>query len=87
MDRDELRNGLQEILKEILTDPSQAPESLSEGMSLREDLGMDSLQVVEALFEIEERFGAKIEDEEARQLATVKEVLDMIEVKLAAGTE
>ena len=46
---------------------------------LIDDLGADSLSVVELHMEIEERLGIKIPDEEVAKLATVEDVLKAIE--------
>nr|QCI07926.1 Acyl carrier protein [Pleonosporium borreri] len=44
-----------------------------------EDLGADSLDIVELLMSIEEEFSIDIPDEEATTLLTVKDTLDYIE--------
>ncbi|MCR5344134.1 MULTISPECIES: acyl carrier protein [unclassified Butyrivibrio] len=46
---------------------------------LIDDLGADSLSVVELHMEIEERLGIKIPDEEVAKLSTVEDVLKAIE--------
>ena len=46
---------------------------------LIDDLGADSLSVVELHMEIEERLGIKIPDEEVANLTTVEDVLKAIE--------
>ena len=46
---------------------------------LIDDLGADSLSVVELHMEIEERLGIKIPDEEVAKIATVEDVLKAIE--------
>jgi acyl carrier protein len=48
------------------------------------DLDVDSLGVVELLMAIEDNFGVKIPDEEAEQLTTVGEAIDLVEKKLNA---
>ena len=53
--------------------------------SFREDLGADSLDLVELIMEFEEQFGATISDEEAQQLKTVGQVVDYVEKRMAAG--
>ena len=83
MDREEIRKGLQEIF-EIVTDGNGERKQVIEKALLRDDLGLDSLQVVEMLFEVEERFGTRIEDEEARSFVAVADVIDAIQAKLAA---
>ena len=83
MDREEIRKGLQAIF-EIVTEANGEQKPVDETVLLRDELGLDSLQVVEMLFEIEERFGARIEDEEAISLVTAADVINTIQSKLAA---
>lgn len=44
-----------------------------------DDLGADSLDVVELVMALEEKFEIEIPDEEAEKIATVKDVVDYIE--------
>ncbi len=43
------------------------------------DLGADSLDVVELVMALEEKFEIEIPDEEAEKISTVKDVVDYIE--------
>ncbi len=47
------------------------------------ELGIDSLDTIEALFEIEEEFGISIPDDAARSLNTFREVVAGVEKLLA----
>ena len=47
----------------------------------QEDLGADSLDIVELLMEIEEAFGVSIPDEESEKLKTVGDALKYIKEK------
>ena len=47
-----------------------------------EDPSADSLDIVEMLMEIEQRFGFTVSDEEAMTLKTIKDVADFIEKKI-----
>jgi len=85
MDREEIRAGLAEILKVVSEDKPIDLASVGDDTMLRDGLGLDSLQVTEMLFEIEERLGAKIEDEEAMQLRTVGDLIALIERKRQSG--
>jgi acyl carrier protein len=42
------------------------------------DLGADSLDTVEIIMALEDRFGLEIEDDEAEKLTTVQSVIDYI---------
>lgn len=47
-----------------------------------EDCGADSLDVVEMLMTVEDNFGVSISDEEAVNLKTVKDIVDLLEKKV-----
>jgi len=47
--------------------------------SFVDDLGADSLDVVELVMALEEEFGLEISDEDAEKLATVKEAIAYIQ--------
>mgnify|MGYP003327369405 CR=1 FL=1 len=44
-------------------------------------LGLDSLDLVESLLEIEDKLGIQFESNEMMELKTIKQVLDLIEKK------
>ncbi|HUO83715.1 MAG TPA: acyl carrier protein [Thermoanaerobaculia bacterium] len=52
-----------------------------------EQVGIDSLDALNILFEIEETFGITIPDEEARQLRTVGQIVNAVRQHLAAVPE
>jgi len=49
--------------------------------SFLEDLGADSLDVVELIMEMEEKFGIQIPDEDAEKIKTVQDAIDYIKKK------
>ena len=59
------------------------PEELRMEASFREDLGADSLDLVELIMAFEEGFGGSISDEDAQQIATVGDAVKYLEEKLA----
>lgn len=50
--------------------------------SFKDDLGADSLEVMEMVMDLEDKFDITIEDEDAEKLATVGDVVAYIETKL-----
>lgn len=51
--------------------------------SFREDLGADSLDVVELVMELEDEFDMEISDEDAEKIATVGNAISYIESKVS----
>jgi len=84
MDRKEIWKELEKILA-IVDDELLERVHVREETAIREGLGLDSLQITEVLFEIEERLGVKIADEEARELRTAGDLVTLVETKLAQG--
>jgi acyl carrier protein len=75
-----------EQMKKVIVDLlGVEADKVTRDASFREDLGADSLDLVELIMEFEEQFGATISDEEAQQLKTVGQVVDYVEKRMAAG--
>ena len=67
-------------LKEILVDVLGIKvEDIKAESKFMEDLGADSLDLVELIMALEDKFGIEISDEEAEKIITVKDALDYIE--------
>lgn len=59
----------------------EADEVTSEA-SFTEDLGADSLDIVELVMAFEEEFGIEIPDEDAEKITTVQQAIDYIATHL-----
>ena len=71
------------ILKEILVQEfKRSPEQLQAQTTLA-DLGIDSLDLVDLIFKIEDRFGLKIKDDVPRSLTTLADVASYVDQLLA----
>ncbi|MDY3702125.1 MAG: acyl carrier protein [Limosilactobacillus coleohominis] len=51
---------------------------ITDDLNLKTDLDADSIDFVEFVLEVEDTFGAEIEDSEAEKLNTIGEVVDYI---------
>jgi len=51
--------------------------------TLKDDLGIDSLDAVELIMELEDEFGIKIEDDEAQAFVTVGNIVALLESRSA----
>ena len=65
-------------LKEILSEQLGVDEENITTQTTIDDLGADSLDLVEAVMNIEEAFGVNIDDNEIENLKTVGDFLDYI---------
>lgn len=69
-----------ERVKKIIVDRLNVDESkVTPEASFKEDLGADSLDVVELVMELEDEFDMEISDEDAEKISTVGEVVAYIE--------
>jgi acyl carrier protein len=59
-------------------------EDIREDSRFKEDLEADSLDLVELLLEMERVYGFKVSDEEAAEIETVGDAVDLILRKVAA---
>lgn len=54
-------------------------------MSIRDDLGLHSVDLLQLVFEVEQKWNIEIEDTEFKTLNTVADVVQMIHNKVAAA--
>ena len=59
------------------------PEKVTETAHFVDDLGADSLDIVELVMAFEEKFGVEIPDEDSQQLVTVGKAAEYLQKKLA----
>lgn len=59
------------------------PEKVTDTAHFVDDLGADSLDIVELVMAFEEKFSIEIPDEDSQQLTTVGKAVEYLEKKLA----
>ncbi len=71
-------------VKEIIVDQLGVDEEdVTSDASFIDDLGADSLDIVELIMAFEEEFDIEIPDEDAEKITTVGEAVEYIESKLS----
>ena len=69
----------EKIVEKICTQFGLDPEAVNENTSFVDDLGADSLDVVELTIEMEEEFGmAEVPEEELKKLRTVGDLVEYV---------
>jgi acyl carrier protein len=74
-----------QIIQSLATYLKRAPSSITESHHLRDDLGLDSVAVIELLFEIEDRFKIQIPDQDLPGLSTVGSVAAYVQQRLSSA--
>ncbi|MEK6730854.1 MAG: acyl carrier protein [Pseudomonadota bacterium] len=73
-------SSTEERVKRIIVDQlGVKEEDVKSSSKFIEDLGADSLDIVELVMALEEEFGTEIPDEEAEKITTVDETVKYIE--------
>lgn len=72
-------NKIREIIAEQL---GLDVEEVTDEKSLTEDLGADSLDMVDLIMAFEDEFGVKVEDSDLSKINTVKDVIDLVNSRL-----
>jgi acyl carrier protein len=75
MERDKVLDEIRAIIVEQL---GVEPTEVREEATFQEDLNADSLDLVELIMEMEDRFKLKISDEDAEGIATVGDAVDYV---------
>jgi len=79
MDANEIKAKVKEIICEQL---SVDPEDVVPEASFVDDLGADSLDLVEMIMAMEEAFDLSIADEDAEKIKTVADAWNYVEAKI-----
>ncbi len=80
MDRSQVQAKMRDLLVEEL---GLDAAKITDAATFEEDLEVDSLGVVELLMALEDEFGVRIPDEEAEEITSVGEAVDLVLAKLS----
>lgn len=77
---------IEEKVMEVLADRASMDVKLVTLQSrLVDDLGLDSLDAVEIVFQFEENYGIDIPDDQIREFKTAQDIVTYLSLRLAAG--
>ena len=79
MDRTAIRKGLLAQLREDKVDVSHG---LDDHARLSDGLGLDSIEVVSLIVNIQDRFGIEFQNAELDKIVTVGDLVDLLQLKL-----
>jgi acyl carrier protein len=82
MDRNEI---FEKVKKAVIEQLDVREEKITEDSTFVQDLGADSLEVVEIVMALEEAFGIEIPDEEVDKIQTVGDAVNFIADKMAVA--
>ena len=81
MERSVALEALREVAVEVL---SVDPDQVVEDARFKEDLDADSLDLVELVMGLEERFDISVPEEDLENVTTVGQAVDLVMAKVAA---
>ncbi|HZO88834.1 MAG TPA: acyl carrier protein [Chthonomonadaceae bacterium] len=74
-------NTFERVKKVLVEQLDVSEDEVTPQASIVDDLGADSLDVVEIVMALEEEFDVEVPDEDAEQLTTVQKIVDYIDEK------
>ena len=83
-DRDSIRKTLVELME---ADTGNTYAYLTDGQNLRTDLGLDSVDVVSIVSQVERKFRIRMTQDGLAKLVTLGDVLDLLELKLREAAD
>ena len=81
MTRDEILAKVQDIMVDMFEIDRG---DVTMDAHLMDDLDLDSIDAIDMVVKLQEMTGERVPEEQLRQIRTVKDVVDLIEAKLAA---
>ena len=81
MERPQVLDAIREVAVEVL---SVEPDIVTEQARFKEDLDADSLDLVELVMGLEERFDISVPEEDLENVTTVGQAVDLVLSKVAS---
>ena len=81
-----MSNGVTEKVLDLVASTKRIPREKVSIESTFEELGMDSLDGINLMFEVESEFNISVPDEEARSIQSVRDLIEKLEKHLAESS-
>lgn len=79
-----VEKNIEKKIKKVIADQLGVDlKELSNAQSYIDDLGADSLDIVELILSLEEEFDLEVPDEDAEKLLTVQDTIDYVRSKIS----
>ncbi len=70
------------LRKVIAKELKVVPESIADDAHIGNDLGIDSADMINVVYDIEDEFKVEISDDEAGDIATIQEMYNVVNAKI-----
>ncbi len=79
MNRDEIRDEIRNLIAEIAEDMDVDESTITDEAHFIEDMGLDSMALLEVLATMEKKFGVTIPESEFPNITTINQCTDTVE--------
>ncbi len=83
--KDEITAAVKTIFRDTVKLEPEKIDALTTGTHLRDDLELDSLDMIEVVYELEEKFDVQIPEERVKEIQTFGEIIDGLHEALTAS--
>lgn len=84
MNKEEIKESIRELITEIAEDMDIDESSITDDASFVEDMGLDSMALLEVLATMEKKFGVSIPESEFPNITSINKCTATVEKYLAA---
>jgi len=83
MNQEEIKDTIRELITEIAEDMDVDEESITDEASFVEDMGLDSMALLEVLATMEKKFGISIPESEFPNITSIDKCTDTVQKYLS----
>ena len=83
MNQEEIKSSIRELITEIAEDMDIDESTITDEASFIEDMGLDSMALLEVLATMEKKFGVTIPESEFPNITSINKCTDTVEKYLA----